>query len=66
MRTYLVVAHRTLVGPALINEHLAGRVPAWSLAGPDLVMWQDGRINDPLQIEAMAGQLVRVADLLGR
>lgn len=57
---------RTLVGPALVNEHLAGRVPAWSLAGPDLVTWRQGRIDDPSQIEAMAAQLLRVADLLGR
>jgi hypothetical protein len=57
---------RTLVGPALIGEHLAGRAPAWSLAGQDLLMWQQGRISDPSQIEAAAAQLVRVADLLGR
>jgi hypothetical protein len=57
---------RALVGPALIAEHLAGRIPAWSVAGHDLVAWQPGHIDDPSQVETLAAQLVRVADLLGR
>jgi hypothetical protein len=57
---------RTLLGPALITEHLAGRVPEWSLAGHDLLTWQSGHLNDPRQIPTLAASLVRVADLLGR
>jgi hypothetical protein len=57
---------RTLLGPKLIAEHLAGRAPAWSLDGQDLLTWQAGRIKDPDQIPALASRLVRVAELLGR
>ncbi|HZM77807.1 MAG TPA: hypothetical protein VFC19_18980 [Candidatus Limnocylindrales bacterium] len=57
---------RTLLGPTLIAEHVARRVPFWSLAGPDLLTWQDGKIVDPSRIPATAANLVRVADLLGR
>lgn len=57
---------RTLFGPALITEHLAGRIPLWDLAGQDLLTWQRGRLDDPRQIPALATHLMRVADLLGR
>jgi hypothetical protein len=57
---------RCLLGPALIAEHLAGRVPEWSLAGRDLLTWQSGQIGNPRQIAAVAAPLVRVAQLLGR
>ncbi len=57
---------RAMVGPALITEHLAGRVPEWSLAGYDLLTWQSGQLSDPRHIPALAAPLVRVADLLGR
>ncbi|MFG2071855.1 hypothetical protein [Nonomuraea maritima] len=57
---------RALLGPALITEHLAGRVPAWSLAGPDLLTWQPGSISDPHQIATLVIPLVRVAEFLGR
>jgi hypothetical protein len=57
---------RTLLGPALIAEHLAGRVPAWSLAGRDLLTWRSGWIKEPDQIATLAAPLVRVAELLGR
>jgi hypothetical protein len=56
----------TLVGPALIAEHLAGRVPEWSLAGCDLLTWQSGILDDPRHIPVLAAPLVRVAGLLGR
>lgn len=59
-------ASRALVGPALVTEHLAGRIPAWSLAGQDLLTWQQGRIKDPSELETLAVPVVRVADLLGR
>ena len=57
---------RALVGPALITEHLAGRIPAWSLAGQDLLAWQQGKIDDPSRIEALAAGLIHVATLIGR
>ena len=55
-----------LLGPALIAEHLTGQIPAWSLAGQDLLAWQEGKISDPSRIEALrAAGLVRVATLIG-
>jgi hypothetical protein len=54
-----------LLGPAFIAEHLAGQIPAWSLAGQDLLAWQEGKIGDPSRIEAVAAGLVRVATLIG-
>lgn len=57
---------RAMVGPALITEHLAGRVPEWNLAGYDLLTWQSGMLDDPRRIPVLAAPLVRVADLLGR
>lgn len=57
---------RTLIGPALIAEHCADQVPAWSLAGHDLLTWQTGSIRDPHHIATLAAPLVRVAKLLGR
>jgi hypothetical protein len=59
-------AARQLVGPALAAEHLAGRVPAWSLKGNDLLTFHQGRLTDPARIPALVGPLVRVATLLGR
>lgn len=53
-----------LLGPALVAEHLAGRVPGWSVAGYDLISWRQGRI-EPEKITADVSALVRVADLLG-
>jgi hypothetical protein len=58
-------AARALVGPALIADHLADRVPAWSLGGQDLLTWRDGKIRDPAEIPAMAAALTWVADRLG-
>jgi hypothetical protein len=55
----------SLVGPALITEHLAGTVPEWTLAGRDLLTWQSGALTDPRRIPSLAAPLVR-ADLLGR
>jgi len=57
---------RTLLGRALISEHLAGRIPPWDLAGRDLLIWQRGRIDDPRQVPGLVMPLLRVADLLGR
>jgi len=57
---------RHLLGPALIGEHLAGRVPPWQVAGRDLVCYHVGGIRDPDQIPSLAMPLVRVAEMLGR
>ncbi|HEU4422203.1 MAG TPA: hypothetical protein VFR67_06635 [Pilimelia sp.] len=59
-------AARHLVGRSLVSEHLAGRVPAWSLRGTELLTYQRGRLGDPAAIPGMAAPLVRVATLLGR
>jgi hypothetical protein len=59
-------ASRALIGPALVGEHLAGRIPGWSLAGQDLLTWQVGPIKDPSQLETVAAPVLRIADLLGR
>ena len=59
-------AARQLIGPALAGEHLAGRVPAWSLKGADLLTFHQGRLTDPARIPELVGPLVRVASLLGR
>jgi hypothetical protein len=58
-------AARWLVGPALIAEHLAGRVPTWSLAGTELLSWRPGQLDDPEAVPPLAAGLVRVANLLG-
>jgi hypothetical protein len=50
----------------LIAEHVAGRVPGWSLADRDLLTWRSGQIRSPDQIGMLAAPLVRVAQLLGR
>ena len=57
---------RSVLGPALVGEHLAGTVPFWDLAGHDLLTWEPGRIDDPRWIPARTDALVRVAMVLGR
>ena len=57
---------RSLIAPALIAEHVAGRVPEWSLTGSDLLPWQPGHIDDPPRIPMLVSPLLRVAQLLGR
>jgi hypothetical protein len=59
-------AGRALFGPALMTEHLAHRVPLWSLYNGTLLAHVPGRIEDPATAPAMVAPLVRVADLLGR
>ena len=59
------VAGRQLIGPRLAAEHLAGRVPAWSLHGADLMSWRPGRLKDPAQVVELARPVVQVARLLG-
>lgn len=56
---------RQLIGPALAAEHVAGRVPLWSLSGTDLITHYPGPLGDPSQIPPMVEPLLRVAGLLG-
>jgi hypothetical protein len=55
-----------LLGPGLIDAHVAGRVPAWSLEGADLVTYEQGRLDGAESVAVRAAPLVRVATLLGR
>jgi hypothetical protein len=57
---------RQMVGPLLAGEHVAGRVPPWSLHGAELLTYQRGRLSEPAHIPGLAAPLVRVATLLGR
>jgi hypothetical protein len=67
IRTKDPASARTLFGPALVAEHLAGRIPSsWSVAGRDLLTWQSGQLTDPHQVPALALPLLYLAGLLGR
>ncbi|MFE9327003.1 hypothetical protein ACIHDR_36355 [Nocardia sp. NPDC052278] len=57
---------RWLVGKPLIDAHLAGTVPDWSLVGQELLTYRAGRLRDPSAIPTIAAPLLHVADLLGR
>ncbi|MCW6010565.1 hypothetical protein K1W54_39355 [Micromonospora sp. CPCC 205371] len=57
---------RRYVGPALAAEHIAGRVPPWSLYGTQLLTYYESRLDDAEQILAFAEPLVRVTYLFGR
>lgn len=57
---------RRYVGPSLAVEHIAGRVPPWSLYGTQLLTYYEARLDDAERIPALAQPLVRVARLLGR
>jgi hypothetical protein len=59
-------AVRQLIGPALVEEHVAGRVPAWSLDGADLLTYRNGRLDGSEGVADRAAPLVWVATLLGR
>jgi hypothetical protein len=56
----------SVIGPALMAEHLADRLPSWSMYGPELLAYQQGRIGEPEGIPALAAPLLRVADHLHR
>jgi hypothetical protein len=57
---------RSLIGPALIAEHLAGRVPTWSLQDGTLISYSHGQFRNPAHVPRRVAPLIRVADLLGR
>ncbi|MTE12477.1 hypothetical protein [Nocardia aurantiaca] len=57
---------KAMVGPHLVAAHIAGAVPQWSLVGNELLGFTPaGKLKDPNLIPWYAGQLSRVADLLG-
>ncbi|MGI5245900.1 hypothetical protein [Dactylosporangium sp. CA-139066] len=57
-------AARAVFGRELVAEHVAGRLPEWSLYGDQLLTYETGRIADPDAIPGRLGSLVRVADLI--
>lgn len=68
-RTYRVTAGdpgavRAVLAPALVNEHVAGHLPTWSLEGRELLTYRRGRIGDPATIPAQLEPLLGVADLI--
>lgn len=59
-------AAKAMVGPPLIAAHIQGWLPSWSLVGNELLTYiKAGKFQDPKQIPAYAGPLLRVANLLG-
>ncbi len=54
------------VGPALIQAHIAGQVPDWTIVGDELLTAFPGQITDPNRIPGWAASLVLVAQLIGR
>jgi hypothetical protein len=57
---------RRLIGRALVDEHVAGRVPTWTVQGSDLYTLQGSSPIVPEEIPGTLSSLLRVADLLGR
>ncbi|MET7419259.1 hypothetical protein [Dactylosporangium sp. NPDC005555] len=55
---------RAVIGGPLVAEHVAGRLPDWSVEGNELLTFHQGRIGAPERIPAQVGPLLRVADLL--
>jgi hypothetical protein len=56
---------RQLIGPALIQAHVAGSVPPWSLYGSDLLAYWPGRL-EPEQALPSLDALISVAELFGK
>jgi hypothetical protein len=68
-RAYLVVAEDpttvpALIGPRLVDEHLQGLLPDWSVLGDHLMAYHDVPIGDPDTIARRFGPLLRIADLI--
>jgi hypothetical protein len=55
---------RSVLGPGLVNEHIAGRLPDWSLEGRELLSFREGRIGEPAAIPGQLEPIIRVADLI--
>lgn len=54
-----------LVGPELIQAHVAEEVPTWSLDGQDLLAFWTGRLSVG-GVDRRLDAVLRIADLLGR
>jgi hypothetical protein len=67
-RAYRIVTKdpMAMLGPALLREHVEGRLPEWSLYGDELLTYRGGRIGNPESIPDQLGPLLRVAELLDR
>ncbi len=57
---------RRLIGRRLVDEHVAGRAPTWTVQGQDLYTLQGSSPIVPAEIPAQLASLLLVADLLGR
>jgi hypothetical protein len=55
---------REIFGRDLVAEHVAGRLPEWSVQGDELMAYETGQIDQPETIPARFAALVRVADLI--
>jgi hypothetical protein len=51
------------LSPELVEAHVAGAVPPWTVYGPDLLTWYPGRI-DLSRLGELAGPVHRVAIML--
>lgn len=56
---------RQLLGPTLVQAHVAGQVPAWSLYGRDLLAYWPGRLEPTTALPALDA-LLWVADQFGK
>jgi hypothetical protein len=68
-RAYRVAANdarfvRSVLGQSLVAEHVAGRLPDWSLEGNELLAFREGHIGEPMSIAAQFAPLLQVADLI--
>ena len=57
---------RRLIGRPLVDEHVAGRAPTWTVQGQDLYTLQGSSPIVPEEIPAQLSSLLLVANLLGR
>ncbi|MFG3616754.1 hypothetical protein [Nocardia sp. NPDC047654] len=59
---------KALIGPALIDAHIARTVPHWNIVGADLLTWipVSSVLRDPSTIPGYVAPLLHVAELLGR
>lgn len=55
---------RSMFGPTLVAEHVAGVLPDWSLVGAELLTYGTGSIGQPAGIPGKFRGVLRVADLL--
>jgi len=60
-----VRAVRMVIGEHLIAEHIAGRLPDWSVEGTEVLTYRDGRLGGDLSgIPTQFSAILRVAELI--